>query len=167
MKKKLSKSVVCIGIAIASLAPQFTLAQQLAARPSPAGSDQFVIPANSSFYACNFDLGVQFSGKAGALALPGGRFVGISTSPGFFVTLTNMTDQTKTVTLNITGTIKQSLDSYGNNVYTANGRSLVGDPIPGLVLVVGNYKWVFDSSNNLVENLNGTGRMMPVCPMVE
>ena len=101
------------------------------------------------------------------MALPGGRFVSISTSPGLSATLKNESNG-NTVTISITGTIKRSIDDYGTNVYTATGRNLLGDPTTGLVLTVGGFSYVFDSSNTtLVKPLSGVGRQLSACAMVE
>lgn len=168
MKKSTLLKTSAIGAAIVLMqATQWAAAEPNPNAPTPYDSNPFVIPANSVFYACNFDLRVQYLGKAKTITLPGSRFVSTSTSPGLKAILTNVSDESKTVTLNITGSIKNSMDEYGNNVYTANGRNLMGDPTTGLVLVMGNFKYVFDSAGTLVTPLNGVGRMLQVCEMVE
>ena len=69
--------------------------------------------------------------------------------------------------LDITAPITFSTDATGNTTYVSNGRSILGDPTTGLVLAVGNFSWTFDMNGNLVHSLNGTGRLIPVCPMIQ
>ena len=138
-----------------------------ASPPAPVDGTPFTIPAKSEFYACDFDLQVQYHGKGATRTLPGGRFVSIAISPGLRVTLTNLQNG-NSATLNITGTFKQSMDAYGNLVTTVNGRNLLGDPTTGLVLVIGNFGYTFDGSNTvLLKPLSGTGQMLQACPMVQ
>ena len=163
--KSTSKAAIAIATVCTLISVQEAPAQQLP--PQPVDNTPFVIGANSAFYACTFDLQVQYEGKGSTLTLPGSRYLTIGISPGLNVMLTNLSNR-NSVKLNITGTLKHSLDPHGNNVWTANGRNLLGDPTTGLVLVTGNFSYVFDSSGTtLVKPLSGVGRQLAICPMLE
>jgi hypothetical protein len=144
--------------------PLAAIAQQ--SPPGPANTI-FTVPANSAYWACEFDLQIQLLGKGGWLTLPGGRFISISTSPGLKATLTNLQNG-NAATFNVTGSSRQSIDAYGNNVYNWTGRNLMGDPTTGLVLAIGDYSYTFDSSGQtLLKPLSGTGRMINACQLVQ
>src|SRR5262249_37070554 len=113
---------------------------------------------------CAFPILLELDGKAGTITLPGGRF--IFTSPGVHATLTNLTDQSKSVTLNITGTFHQSTDSNGDTVTVFAGRNLVGDPDAGFVLTIGSFSFKVDKNFNIVQPLAGTGQLIKVCPLI-
>ena len=101
------------------------------------------------------------------MTLPGGRFVTIAISPRLNVRLTNLSNNL-TTTLNITGTVKTSTDQYKNNIFTFDGRNLVGDPgQPGLVLTIGNFHFVSDKYGVPVTLLNGTGQLVSICSLLE
>src|SRR5690242_16375970 len=82
----------------------------LASPPIP-NEGTFVIPAGSVFGECAFDVQATLTGKSKTLTLPGDR--SIITSPGADITLTNVSDPSKSVTLNITGTFHQSTTQQG------------------------------------------------------
>jgi hypothetical protein len=74
--------------------------------------------------ACAFDVHVvSESGKAKTITLSDNRF--IFTSPGLSLTLTNLSDPTKSVTLSVTGAFHQSQQN-GNVVTVATGRNPAG-----------------------------------------
>ncbi|MEJ8827460.1 hypothetical protein WKW80_36720 [Variovorax humicola] len=154
-----------VGVAVfaALQTPHLVVAQQ--APPGPI-DQTFVINPGDAPYACNFPLQGHIQGKTGTLTLPGPRFITLTTSPNQNVTLTNLNTK-ETVTLNITGTTKFHEDQSFNKVYVVNGRNLLGDPVAGLVLGIGNFNFIFDQGGNLITPLNGTGRLLPVCPMLE
>jgi hypothetical protein len=165
-KVRLFKLSAAMGVAIALQLPHFAAAQN-APPPVPVDEVPFIIPANSAFYACKFDLAVQYSGKGATVTLPGGRFVTVAISPRLTVKLTNLSNHS-TTTLNITGTVKTSTDQYMNNILMLNGRNLVGDPgQPGLVLAVGNFSFVSDKFGIPVALLSGTGQIISVCSLLE
>jgi hypothetical protein len=113
---------------------------------------------------CAFNVELSLAGKAGVINLPGGRF--IFTSPGLDATLTNASDPSKSVTLNITGSFHQSTDQNGNTVTTVTGRNLQFDPMAGFVLAIGTFSFVFDSGGNLVQGLMGHGQLVDVCKLI-
>ena len=82
---------------IVAIAANASLA--LAAPPSRI-EESFDVPAGT-FFNCAFDLRISVQGKMKTINLPGERF--IITSPGLDATLTNLSNPSKMVTLNITG----------------------------------------------------------------
>lgn len=137
----------------------------LAAQAPPTDvSGTFVLPANTIAPGeCAFDVQVSLSGKAKQITLPGRRF--ILTSPALSITLTNLADTTKSVTLNATGAMHQSTQN-GDLVTVATGRNLLGDPVAGFVLAIGNFSFVFDAQGNLVQPLMGHGQLIDVCKLI-
>jgi hypothetical protein len=138
-------------------------AQKTGGRPPISASGSFVLPAGSVFGECAFDVRVDLAGKGSTINLPGGRV--ILTSPGLHATLTNVNDPLKSVTLNITGAMHQSIDSNGDMVTVATGRNLLGDPDAGFVLAIGSFSFKF-RGNTLVQPLMGHGQLTKVCPLI-
>ena len=101
----------------------------------------------------------MYSGKAKTLQLPGGRF--IFTSPGLTATLTNV-ESGEQETVVITGAFHQTTLENGDVVTEATGRNLLGDPEAGFVIAVGNFSYVFDAEDNLVQPLQGEGQLIDV-----
>jgi hypothetical protein len=131
--------------------------------PTPV-SGNLTVPANSIAPGeCAFDVELSFAGKAGVIVLPGDRV--IYTSPGTNVTLINLSDPSKSVTLNITGSLHVSTQN-GNTVSVATGRNLQGDPVAGFVLAIGTFSYVFDARGNLVQPLIGHGQLIDVCKLI-
>jgi len=139
-------------------------AQKTGGTPPTSISSSDVFPAGAIFGECAFPIRVELTGKAGTITLPGGRF--IFTSPGLDATLTNLTDPTKSVTLNITGAFHQSTDVNGDTVTVVTGRNLLGDPDAGFVLAIGSFSFKFDAVGNLVQPLAGTGQLTKLCPLI-
>ena len=50
----------------------------------------------------------------------------------------------------------------GDVVTVATSRSILGDPVAGLVLAIGRFSFVFDASGTLVQPLQGTGRLVDI-----
>jgi hypothetical protein len=134
----------------------------LAAPPSRI-EESFDEPAGS-FNNGAFDVRISEAGKAKTINLPGERF--ITTSPGLDATLTNLSNPSKTVTLNITGAMHQSTTQTGDILTVATGRNLLGDPVAGLVLAIGNFSFVFDKNGVLVQPLIGHGQLIDVCALI-
>jgi hypothetical protein len=130
----------------------------------PGPSKSFTVPANYlAPGVCPFDVQVDLDGKVQPIPLPGNRF--IITSSGLNVTLTNLSDPTKTVTLNISGSVYSSVQN-GNTVTVATNRNLVADPVAGLSLAIGTYSIVFDAAGNLVQPFTGQGTLANVCQLI-
>jgi hypothetical protein len=114
---------------------------------------------------CNFGVEISLTGKTKTIMLPGGR--SITTSPGVHATLTNLDDPAKTVSLNITGAFHVTTEPNGDVVTVSTGRSLLLDPQAGFVLAIGKFSFVFDADGNLIQPLEGKGRLLDVCAMID
>ena len=130
-------------------------------KPVPVSYSQIVA---ASTIQCGFDVELSFSGKSGFINLPGDRIA--LTSPAFNVTATNLSDPTKSVSLNITGVIRLSPQG-SNTLVTFTGRNLLTEPGVGLFLLIGQYTLLVDSNNNTVRELSGTGQVIQVCALLE
>lgn len=123
----------------AMLFPSILLAPALAGGSPPVTVTTSVdLPAN--FFrpgACLFPIRVDQSGKAGIITLPNARF--IFTSPGLVVTVTNLSDPTKLVTLVATGAFHQATAADGSVTTVVTGRNVLGDPVAGFVVAIGTF----------------------------
>jgi hypothetical protein len=113
---------------------------------------------------CSFDLQVTLTGRGGVISLPSGGL--IMTGPGLYGTFTNLSDPTKSVTLNITGTFHISFDENGNTIYMATGRNGFSDPSVGGLLLIGDFTFVYDSNGNLISGPTGTGTITDICGLI-
>ncbi|MGZ5010212.1 MAG: hypothetical protein ACXV74_04545 [Methylobacter sp.] len=124
----------------------------------PAG---FFNPTN-----CPFPIRVTVTGNAKSINLPGNGFI-ITAAPQQQAVITNLDDPTKTVSLNVQGAFHQSINDVGDNVTVITGRNLAGDPNAGLVLTIGTFSYIFDSTNTiLVQPLAGQGKLINVCELI-
>jgi hypothetical protein len=133
-----------------------------APNPPQDASQTIQIPAGR---VCEFPVELLLTGKAKTIVLPGDRF--IFTSPGLKVTLTNLDDPSKRVTLNITAPFHQETKQDGSVVTLSTGRSLLFDPEAGFVLAIGNFSFVFDAAGNLIQPLEGKGQLIDACALIE
>ena len=120
---------------------------------------------------CAFPLHLEVNGKAKLLELPDGGGVGltsIATSPGLDVTITNVETPENQATFNITGAFHNSADTPETGLVTTRvtGRNLLSDPVAGTVIAIGNFSFVFDAEGNLVQPLEGKGRLIDVCALL-
>jgi hypothetical protein len=121
-------------------------------------------PENPTLF-CTFSVEVLASGKVSQITLPGGGF--IITAPGLDVTLTNVTDPSKSVTFNVTGVFHQSRDPNGNTVTVATGRNLLADPFAGFVLAIGSFSFTSAANGDIVVPLAGIGgQLIKICPLI-
>jgi hypothetical protein len=83
--------------------------------------------------ACPFPIEVVSEGKSGFADLPNNpQFFGISTSPDLRITVTNLSDPSKTVTVNATGAFRLIALPDGNIKILAGGQNfLYGVPEVG------------------------------------
>ena len=124
-------------------------------------------PVNNTFTVsgiCDFDVQVTITGRQGLLFLPSGGI--IFTSPNYFTTFTNLSDPTKSVTLNTTGVVHVSFDENGNTIYVNTGRTAWISPHIGMVLLVGNFTVVYDSNGNFVSGPTGNGQIKDICGLI-
>ena len=117
---------------------------------------------------CSFPIQLDLSGKAKTIELPDGS--AIMTSPGLFVTVTNLDTPENQVTLNITGTFHETTNPENGEVTTVvSGRNLLLDPEAGTVIAIGNFSFVFDAEGNLIqsfEDTDGKGQVIDVCALL-
>jgi hypothetical protein len=129
-------------------------------RPTDVDQTPFEIPAG---VFCDFALRVEPSGKVKTIELPGGRTIFIS--PGFAWTFTNL-DTGKREAFRIPGSFHQTILENGDVETVVTGRNILGDPIAGLVLAIGRFSFVFDAEGNLIQPLQGTGRLIDICEVM-
>ena len=133
-----------------------------AAEPSPAQgqgrggppsdiSQTFIFPG-----ICGFDVQLSGTGRSSVISLPSGGL--IITAPDVYGTFTNLSDPSKSVTLNLTGAFHISFDQNGDTIYMLTGRNQVVDPSFGLLLLVGDFTLMYDSNGNLVQGRRATDR---------
>jgi hypothetical protein len=116
--------------------------------------------------ACAFPVEVSVTGKSKTFDLPGKRT--IVTAPGQVATVTNLSDRSKQVKLNITGVFTFLSQPDGGVVGIGTGRNLVTDPIFGLTLVTGRFSFAFDGAGNLIQGLTlQGGQATSVCSLID
>jgi hypothetical protein len=116
---------------------------------------------------CSFPIQLDLSGKGKVITQPDGS--AIITSPGLFVTVTNLDSPENQVTLNITGTFHQTTAANGEVTTRITGRNLPFDPDAGINLTIGNFSFVFDAEGNLLqsfEQTDGKGQVIDVCALL-
>jgi hypothetical protein len=115
--------------------------------------------------ACAFGVNISGQGKLKQITLPGDRL--IITSPGLEVTVTNVADPSKHVTLNATGSTHVTTAPDGSSVYVYTGRNVNLDPVAGFVLAIGHFSIAFDANGNLTQSLEGKGQLVDICAMIQ
>jgi hypothetical protein len=114
---------------------------------------------------CDFDVRIDVSGKGSQIDLPRGGF--ILTSPGLTATITNVEEPEHQITLNVTGTITETVLENGNVQRVMHGRNLFFDPSVGFVLLIGNFTAVTDATNTLVQPLDENGQVIDICALLK
>jgi hypothetical protein len=113
---------------------------------------------------CSFPIQLELSGKGKVITLPDGRR--ILTSPGLHVTATNL-DNGEQATFSITGAFHETTNPENDEVTTkVTGRNLLFDPEAGIVLLSGNFSFVFDAEGNLIQAFEGNGQVIDVCELL-
>lgn len=135
-------------------------AELLCADP-PGGVDQTFIFRD----ICGFDVQATATGKEGVINLPSGGI--ILTAPALRGTFTNLSDPTKSVTLNVTGPVHISFDQNGDTIYRLTGRNEAEDPSFGLLLLVGDFTFVYDSNGTLISGPTGHGQITNICDLID
>jgi hypothetical protein len=172
MEDQVRRSIMIALLALLALVAAAPMAD--AARPKnpnapvPVQGSQVLEPG-AVFGRCDFPILYELSGKAKLITLPGGRF--ITTAPDQYATLTPILpngdlDLAHQQRINITGSFHQSTDEEGNVVTVATGRNILGDPEARFVLAIGNFSYVFDADNNLVQPLQGEGQLIDICELL-
>jgi hypothetical protein len=139
-------------------APAATMAQ---GRPVEVDPTPFEIPAG---VFCDFAFRVEPDGKAKAIELPGERMIFLS--PGLTWTLTNL-ENLNQETFRIPGAFHVDTLENGDVETVVTGRNILGDPVAGLVLAMGRFSFVFDATGNLIQPLQGTGRLLDICELLD
>ena len=129
-------------------------------RPTEVDPTPFEIPAG---VFCEFAFRVEPDGKAKAIELPGERMIFLS--PGLTWTITNL-DNLNQETFRIPGAFHVDTLENGAVETVATGRNILGDPVAGLVLAMGRFSFVFDAGGNLIQPLQGTGRLLDICELL-
>ena len=114
---------------------------------------------------CGFDVQLTATGRSSVINLPSGGL--ILTGPDVYGTLTNLSDPTKSVTLNLTGSVHVSFDQNGDTIVMNTGRNQVEDPSFGLLLLVGDFTFVYDSNGNLISGPTGNGQITNICDLID
>lgn len=115
---------------------------------------------------CAFDVRLQVNGKGKMLVVGKDQSITLFAAPTLEVTLTNVADPEKRVTVGITGVFHVTTDDDGNSVYVITGRNLVHRPDAGLVLTQGVFSYALDPDGNLVQPLTGRGQTTDLCALL-
>ena len=124
---------------------------------------QYAVIQPDSPGGCPFAVSWTATGAGKTIAAPNG--LTLSISPRLNVTVTNLSDPTKSVVLNATGAFHQTTDN-GVTTTVVTGRNLLTDPQAGMVLALGTFSFAFDAAGNLVQPLSGTGQLVNVCDLI-
>jgi len=131
--------------------------------PPSDATASFVFPAGPGF--CSFPVTFSVQGKFKLIEL-GDRLITIA--PAQKGTVTNNTDPSKRVTLNITGSFHITLLPNGNQVYDVTGRNLLfGGTLKTLTLAIGNFTFTLDANFNEISPLQGKGTLTDVCAAIK
>jgi hypothetical protein len=130
--------------------------------PPSDATTSFVFPAGPGF--CPFPVTFSVQGKFKVIEL-GDRLIAIA--PAQKGTLTNNTDPSKRVTLNITGSFHVTVLPNGNQVYDVTGRNLLfGGTLKTLTLAIGSFTFALDANFNEISPLQGNGTLTDVCAAI-
>lgn len=133
-------------------------------RPGDATQDVYLSAGDPG--ACAFPVKISITGKQKALNLPGGRTIYIG--PGQHATITNELDQSKVVTIDISGSWHVTALNDGDAVYHITGNSLLwGGTLPTLTYTSGSFTFALDGDNKEIAPLQGDGRRLDVCAAIE
>jgi hypothetical protein len=138
------------------------LAQSNGGAPEDASGSIIVNPGDYPG-SCEFPFRLDFSGKGKTINLPDGGL--ILTSPGLFVTVTNLQNDEQ-ATFNITGSSRKSTSENGDVTTVLRGRNFAIDPVVGTVIAIGRFSFVFDAEGNLIQSQTGNGRRIDVCELL-
>jgi hypothetical protein len=112
---------------------------------------------------CEFAIRIEASEKDKTIELPGERTLLIF--PGALWTLTNLSNGVEEA-LRIPGSFHITTLANGDVETVFTGRNLLFDPVAGLVLTMGRFRFVADAGGNVVQPLTGTGRQVDVCALL-
>ena len=148
-----------VALLAVSLAP-VVQAQGQGGPPEDAGFELLIEPGDFPG-TCSFPVLLEATGKVKTIELPNGTTLLIF--PGLDATLTNPATGTSE-TYSVTGANRVlPPDEEGVVVTEVTGRNLLIDPEAGFVVASGNFSFAFDAEGNLVQPLEGKGRLIDVC----
>jgi hypothetical protein len=159
---------ISVILALTMAAPTVLAQSANGTAPEPVRADFIVMPGDR-FGSCedpDFPIRLQVSGKGKEITQPDGSK--IITSPGLFVTVTN-TVNGEQATFSISGTFFETTAANGDVTTVITGRNLLRDPDAGVVLLSGNFSFVFDKKGNLIqsfEDTDGNGQVIDVCALL-
>src|SRR5919112_2485393 len=170
-RKTVVKRVIVLALSVIlalTMAAPTVLAQSdngVAPGPSPSSGTFTVNPGDQNFPGtCTFPLQLEVSGKEKRITQPDGTL--IITSPGLDVTATNLQNGEQ-ARFSITGTFFETTNPENDEVTTkVTGRNLLFDPDAGIVLLSGNFSFVFDAEGNLIQAFEGKGQVIDVCELL-
>ncbi len=114
---------------------------------------------------CGFPVQETITGKLGVINLPDGGL--LVTSPATTAVFTNLSDPTKSVTINgFTGPAKVSFDQNGNTIIKGLGRGATFLPSFGIALLIGEWNFVLDPNGNILQGPTGNGQIINVCELI-
>ena len=163
MKRAIVLLALSVILALVLAAPTVLAQSENGGAPKPVSAD-FTVQPSAPGGSCDFPIRLQVSGKGKTITQPDGSL--IFTSPGLDVTATNRQNGEQ-ARFSITGTFFESTNPENGDVTTViTGRNLLFDPDAGIVLLSGNFSFVFDAEGNLVQPLEGKGRLIDVCALL-
>ena len=131
------------------------------------GSPPF--PISGSFTVsgfCSFDVQVTIIGKGGFISLPDGGFIDHAAASS--LTLTNLSDPSKTVMLNGGGTVNFPPVQNGEGIGQLQGRHIFADPSFGFRLLIGEWTYVYDANTGaIIQTPTGSGQNIDLCGLLD
>ena len=154
----------CLGLAmLAPPAAEFSRASSGRGGPPEPITVTFIIPDT----VCGFPVQETVTGRQGVISLPGGGV--LVTAPASTAVFTNLSDPTKSVTINgFTGPAIVTTDQNGNTILRGLGRGAIFDPATpgfGIRFQIGDFTLVFDPNGNLLSD-TGNGQVTNVCDLI-
>ena len=155
-------------LALVVAAPTVLAQSDNGVAPSPHPfSGTFTVNPGDFPGTCDFPMLFEVSGKEKRITLPDGTL--IITSPGLDVTATNLQNGEQ-ARFSITGTFFETTAENGDVTTVVTGRNLLFDPDAGIVLLSGNFSFVFDAEGNLIKAFDdppaGKGQLIDVCALL-
>ena len=163
MKRAIVLLALSVILVLTMAAPTVLARSDNGKAPEPVSADFTVNPGDQGG-SCDFPIRLVVSGKGKTITLPNGSR--IITSPGLFVTVTNLATPENQTTLNITGTFHETTAANGDVTTRITGRNLPFDPVKGINLTIGNFSFVFDKNGNLLQSFEGKGQVIDVCALL-
>jgi hypothetical protein len=133
------------------------------AAPNPPGPDIYSFDVDAGVY-CPFAFNLSVIGQTKTIDLTGNHTIVIF--PGESVTLTNLENSNK-VTRTIPGSYHTTTFPDGSFVTVFDGPNLTWDANTGLVFINGHFSYSADASGAILQHLNGHGKMIDACALIQ